>query len=621
MAGLIDTATQQQHPDWWQPQEMVNQALTTQADVDAFGSMVKSGNYQGAYNLGKARGFDNSTLEAYADSVDGGAWRAGVSQPGKALDGNLANTFANTAANYDTLNSAIPSAFQNQGTGMDSNAFRNLAGSATSAEDYWTGLSGLVGAGARANDANTNAIAGDNLTLTQDALNRVARAQYAGDRMSAADVAASQHGKAGYGNDWWVNNNRNMQSLTGLSQEAMDSTGFRNIPAEWIRRNTSAEQIANAKDPAAYLRQLALTYHASPQAAASQALSPENQAQWNTMLGNSKVLRDPNTGGYLMYDAKSGNFNLLNEYGTGLGVYDPNKVGEFSKSGIDPSLFARLRAGEGEIHKFQQVPQEMLDTYKEGGQDALWGWNGGAGGTGGTGTSGTPVTGGTGTTGTPGTGGVTQGSYSYSTNGNPTTTQVDPATETVEQRIANLVNPENPINQRIATAIKERANARGLLNSSMAEQATQAAIIDNAQGIANADAQTYTQTRFRNQDALNEFSRAAQAHGFNMETLGQNFANDFAKMDKQFSIWKDQLGATRANDLQDKYMNGVGAAQNQFAQMFSNIQNSNMDEGQKTAALQQAQILRDNTLSMFNSMFSNMPTWSDSYKLLAPSYQ
>lgn len=77
--------------------------------------------------------------------------------------------------------------------------------------------------------------------------------------------------------------------------------------------------------------------------------------------------------------------------------------------------------------------------------------------------------------------------------------QINPATDTVEGRINKLLNTDNPLIQRAVTQTNQSANARGLLNSSIATQAGQEAAIGEARNIATQDAGTYNQQRMQNQ--------------------------------------------------------------------------------------------------------------------------
>lgn len=85
----------------------------------------------------------------------------------------------------------------------------------------------------------------------------------------------------------------------------------------------------------------------------------------------------------------------------------------------------------------------------------------------------------------------------------PMTRTVDPQKETVSGQVDNLIKQDNPIMQRARAGAMQTANSRGLINSTMAAQAGEAAVLDAATPIATADANTYTTAARDNQAAGN----------------------------------------------------------------------------------------------------------------------
>lgn len=79
--------------------------------------------------------------------------------------------------------------------------------------------------------------------------------------------------------------------------------------------------------------------------------------------------------------------------------------------------------------------------------------------------------------------------------------------QTVSGQINKVIAADSPLMQQAATGAAQAANQRGLINSSMAVQAGQAALYDKAMPIAQADAQTHGQAAKSNQDAENSFSQ------------------------------------------------------------------------------------------------------------------
>lgn len=99
---------------------------------------------------------------------------------------------------------------------------------------------------------------------------------------------------------------------------------------------------------------------------------------------------------------------------------------------------------------------------------------------------------------------------------------VDP-NQTVQQQVNDIIRMDSPLMQQAAQRAREEANARGLLNSSMAIGAGQQAVIGQALPIATQDANTYAAARQSTVDALNragEVNAGAinTARGLDVET-------------------------------------------------------------------------------------------------------
>jgi hypothetical protein len=81
--------------------------------------------------------------------------------------------------------------------------------------------------------------------------------------------------------------------------------------------------------------------------------------------------------------------------------------------------------------------------------------------------------------------------------------------ELLENRLTNLINKNNPLFKAATTKTMQAMAARGLVNSSIAEEAVMSAILSVAMPIAERDANAYMNQRMQNQAYSNEF-RAQQ---------------------------------------------------------------------------------------------------------------
>ena len=82
--------------------------------------------------------------------------------------------------------------------------------------------------------------------------------------------------------------------------------------------------------------------------------------------------------------------------------------------------------------------------------------------------------------------------------------EVNRPTETAAGQVESMLAKDSPLMQRARTLAMQNMNQRGLVNSSMAQGAGVAAMIDRATPIAQQDAQIYSNRALANQQAVNE---------------------------------------------------------------------------------------------------------------------
>lgn len=93
---------------------------------------------------------------------------------------------------------------------------------------------------------------------------------------------------------------------------------------------------------------------------------------------------------------------------------------------------------------------------------------------------------------------------SMSTGYEPEKLEIDPATQTVEGRVSNLIKTDSPFITEARTRAAQGMNQRGLINSSMALGEGEKAAYSAALPIATADVQNSLTVAGRNQDAANQ---------------------------------------------------------------------------------------------------------------------
>lgn len=164
------------------------------------------------------------------------------------------------------------------------------------------------------------------------------------------------------------------------------------------------------------------------------------------------------------------------------------------------------------------------------------------------------------------------------------------AGETVEGRLGGLLGTDangNYTNQVVRQANDRAAQTfatRGLLNSSMAAQAGQEAVISKAADIAATDA---TAQANRNQTAINNANTVQATQTAATETLRQNY-----------------LAA--ADRVSAAYQSNV-----------AQINSSNMTPEDKSVAIAQAGAVRDGEMTYNNNLYAAQPNWQTAWLAVA----
>ena len=153
----------------------------------------------------------------------------------------------------------------------------------------------------------------------------------------------------------------------------------------------------------------------------------------------------------------------------------------------------------------------------------------------------------------------------------PQTRQVNQPTDTVQGQVNSILSKDSPLMQRARTLATQQMNQRGLVNSSMAQGAGTAAMIDRALPMAQQDANTYNAVASENVNALNranEFS-AGSLNQFAQQANQQDFAATQAGLDRQQQT-NLQLGQQEFQGAQQKI-------QNDFNYQLQTLQESGLD--------------------------------------------
>ena len=126
--------------------------------------------------------------------------------------------------------------------------------------------------------------------------------------------------------------------------------------------------------------------------------------------------------------------------------------------------------------------------------------------------------------------------------------------ELVENRINNLLDSNNPYIQRARTSGLQFANQRGLLNSSIAAQASEEAAIARAGEIAAQDANTYAQAALANQQAQNTAGLQDAQLGTNVSMFNVGEDNTTNRFNAQSVNEAGQFNAAAANQAIQNFL-------------------------------------------------------------------
>ncbi len=176
--------------------------------------------------------------------------------------------------------------------------------------------------------------------------------------------------------------------------------------------------------------------------------------------------------------------------------------------------------------------------------------------------------------------------------------------ESVESRIAGIIDDDSPLMARARTKAKQAANEKGLLNSSMAVGASQAAVMDQATEIAMQDAKTAAEFNLSNVDSANKASEfdAEQTNRMALETYIQEKGGeiDLAKIAANIegdSRLLNEKGEIDLSLMEEEY-NRKDQLQDRQAEIDELLINA---EGEVKAKLQQEQGEIDEMLAYVNA--------------------
>lgn len=169
--------------------------------------------------------------------------------------------------------------------------------------------------------------------------------------------------------------------------------------------------------------------------------------------------------------------------------------------------------------------------------------------------------------------------------------------QTVQGQVKNIIDADSPLMQQAETRALQQSNSRGLINSSMAVGAGQAALYDAAVPIAASDASMYGRVAETNNSAINQFKMAEKAQGFDLAKMDKSFEQNKLQLSQKFgydsALTKMQSDSARETaNIAATYKNLTQASasaaslmNNSSDQIHQIMMNENLDSAGKQAAI------------------------------------
>jgi len=156
---------------------------------------------------------------------------------------------------------------------------------------------------------------------------------------------------------------------------------------------------------------------------------------------------------------------------------------------------------------------------------------------------------------------ITAGSDTTAAQFDPVQRQVDAAKDTTSGQLQRIVAEDSPLMQQARAQAKQDMAARGLVNSSMAQGAGVAAMLEKATPIAKADADTYFSQGITNQNSANvggQFN-VNQQNQFGLQKGAQTFATSERTAGQDFTATQAGLEREQQSKLQTAQQTFTGA--------------------------------------------------------------
>ena len=160
--------------------------------------------------------------------------------------------------------------------------------------------------------------------------------------------------------------------------------------------------------------------------------------------------------------------------------------------------------------------------------------------------------------------------------------------DTVQGQLANIQRNDSDLMKLAELRGLEQASKRGLLNSSLAADSAQLAVLKEAMPIAQQDASAYLKQGLTNQEAENQFlsrlqegaitgSLERQRGGIEQDRMKLGASLDIGKMREEAELKYDQWAKENSATKQQEMAKQIAALQAQYIQGAAEINKADMD--------------------------------------------
>jgi len=186
---------------------------------------------------------------------------------------------------------------------------------------------------------------------------------------------------------------------------------------------------------------------------------------------------------------------------------------------------------------------------------------------------------------------------------------IDPELETVQGQLPKILDKGGPLMERAAAQGRSYANSRGLLNSSMAAEASQNAILDRALPIASQDAGTHARAGDMVRSHRMDLQLQDEGHQDILERIRVEHDNLLSRMDRdqRYKLESTLIGGSQR--IQEMVIAEMGAI-NRTQGLTPEQQNKALIDVQRRAAahMRFMEGLAESSPN-WDPLFDDMPTF------------